>query len=215
MKSLRVALAFDEETITPEHRYLCESTTVERQYILGGHVRDGSETTISYVEGDPDGYEAMLTEERDVERLDVAPGEGGFFLYVRQELGEQGVTVFEAFQQETVVVVPPFELRSDGTLRMTIVGAPEDLQAVLDGFPDRISVDVVRVGDHAAGPIGELSARQREAVRVAWELGYYEVPREAGIEAVATALECAVSTASDLLRRAESRFVANALDAPR
>jgi predicted DNA binding protein len=43
-------------------------------------------------------------------------------------------------------------------------------------------------------------------------VGYYEVPRAGGIEAVADELDCAVSTASALVRRAESTLVAYVLD---
>ncbi|WP_290819145.1 helix-turn-helix domain-containing protein [Halovivax sp.] len=215
MKSLRLAISLDEETVSPEQNLAYASTAIDRHLILGGGVYDGMETTISYVEGDPDAADEILREVPEIEEYELAPGEDGCFLYCRQALTDSAMTLFEAFHRDTVVVVPPYELRSDGTVRMDVVGTPEDLQAVIDGFPDGNSVDVVRVGDHAAGPIGELSARQREAVRTAWEVGYYEVPREGGIEAVAEALECAVSTASDLLRRAESRLVANALDAPR
>ena len=215
MKSLRIAIQFDDETISPEHAVLCESPSVDRQLILGGHVSEGTETTISYVEGEPEAYETIFDADHAVEEYDIAEAGAGFFCYVRQRLGASGLTTFEAFQQETIVVVPPFELRPDGTMRCTVVGSPEDLQAVIDGVPDGMTVEVLRVGDHAGGPIGDLSTRQRDAIQVAWDRGYYEVPRSGGIEEVAGALDCAVSTASDLLRRAESRLVANALDEPR
>jgi len=56
-----------------------------------------------------------------------------------------------------------------------------------------------------------VSSRQEDALRAAWELGYYEVPRRNGIEAVADELDCAVSTASELLRRAEAHAVGDVL----
>jgi predicted DNA binding protein len=57
-----------------------------------------------------------------------------------------------------------------------------------------------------------VSERQREALAAAWDAGYYAVPREGDIEAVAAELDCATSTASDLLRRAERQIVAASLD---
>lgn len=215
MKSLRISVAFDEGIAPPEQNLAYTSPAVDRHLILGGHVHDGIETTISYVEGDPEAVESVLAAEEAFVAYEITPGEDGCFLYCRQALSDSAMATFEAFRRDTVVVVPPYELRPDGTIRMTVVGSPADLQAVIDGFPDGVDVDVLRVGDHAGGPIGELSGRQREAVRIAWDRGYYEVPREAGIEDVAEALDCAVSTASDLLRRAEARLVANALDVPR
>lgn len=47
---------------------------------------------------------------------------------------------------------------------------------------------------------------------MAWEVSYYQILREGGVEMVAGELECASSTASDLLRRAEQRVVAAVLD---
>ncbi len=56
-----------------------------------------------------------------------------------------------------------------------------------------------------------LSDRQREAVRAAWDAGCYELPRAGELADVAARLDGSVSTASDLLRRAERRLVAATL----
>jgi len=52
-----------------------------------------------------------------------------------------------------------------------------------------------------------LTDRQQEAVHAALEHGYYEVPREGTVEDVAATLDCAPSTASNHLRKAEARLV--------
>ncbi|MEF8813524.1 MAG: helix-turn-helix domain-containing protein [Halovenus sp.] len=52
-----------------------------------------------------------------------------------------------------------------------------------------------------------LSNRQREAVEVALELGYYETPRTANQEDVAEAMGCATSTAAEHLQKAESKIL--------
>lgn len=103
------------------------------------------------------------------------------------------------------------EFRADMTMRLTVVGHGDDLQGLVEALPDELSVEVLEVGsyDLALGPT--LSDRQREALTAAQSVGYYEVPREGDVEAVAAELDCAVSTASTLLRRAESRLVADAL----
>ncbi|WP_370628387.1 helix-turn-helix domain-containing protein [Halorientalis salina] len=51
-----------------------------------------------------------------------------------------------------------------------------------------------------------LTDRQQEAVRAAIDHGYYEVPRSGSVEDVAAALDCAPSTASNHLRKAEARL---------
>lgn len=54
---------------------------------------------------------------------------------------------------------------------------------------------------------GGLTDRQREALSLAAEMGYYATPREATLTEVADALGVAKSTASDLLHRAEGTVV--------
>jgi hypothetical protein len=52
---------------------------------------------------------------------------------------------------------------------------------------------------------GLLSDRQERVLRAAVEAGYYDVPRETTVEAVADDLDLAVSTVSETLGRAERR----------
>jgi predicted DNA binding protein len=52
-----------------------------------------------------------------------------------------------------------------------------------------------------------LTERQQEALVRAYELGYYETPRSVSFEEVAAELDCASSTANELLRRAEATVV--------
>jgi predicted DNA binding protein len=212
MKSLRLVLEHSPSMLHPMHAFVCSSPAVEREVILEGRVDEGVETLLSYVEGDRKAYEAAL-QSQGVEDYDVTPDDDeGFFLFVRQELGETGELLFEAFEQETVVIASPIEFRGNRTMRVTVVGHPEDLQAMLDALPDGVTADVRRIGEYSQAVGGRLTDRQWEAVAAAWQVGYYEIPRSAGVEAVADELGLAVSTVSDLLRRAEGRLVAAALD---
>ncbi|MFB6160696.1 MAG: helix-turn-helix domain-containing protein [Haloferacaceae archaeon] len=62
--------------------------------------------------------------------------------------------------------------------------------------------------DGEPAPPGDgLTDPQREALRTAYELGYFEVPRGASLETVAAELDVAPSSASERLRRAQSRLV--------
>lgn len=65
---------------------------------------------------------------------------------------------------------------------------------------------LARVGEPEA-PGDGLTDPQREALRVAYELGYFEVPRGASLEAVADELDVGPSALSERLRRAERRLV--------
>ncbi|MFC6954253.1 helix-turn-helix domain-containing protein [Halorubellus litoreus] len=57
-------------------------------------------------------------------------------------------------------------------------------------------------------PAGDgLTDRQREALRTAYEMGYFEIPRRTSLEAVADELDVAASSASERLRRAETELI--------
>ncbi|SFC26160.1 HTH DNA binding domain-containing protein [Halobiforma haloterrestris] len=216
MKAARIQLQYDPEALSPLHEGICTDPDLEREVILGGHAVEGVETITSFVVGEPAAYEALLEDRDGVLEYAVTPAEDGFFLYLRQELGPEGTSLLNALAQETVVVVPPIEVCADRTMELTLVGHPDDLRIVLEETPPGVSLVVERVGDDlsARAPGGGVSARQREALEAARELGYYEVPRRNGIESVAAELSCAVSTASALLRRGEARAIEGILESP-
>lgn len=211
MKSLRLTLHHTDETIHPVHAFVCESPVVEREYLLHGNTTTDPNAFLFYVVGDREAYEAVLASAPTIVEYDVTPGESGFYVYVQEDGREADELLYEAFQTETLVTVPPVEFRADRTMRLTVIGHPDRLQAAIDAVPDQIRVDVERVGDHRPGGVGVLTERQREAVAAARAAGYYEVPREGSLADVAAELEVAESTASALLRRAEAQLVDRAL----
>ncbi|ELZ05236.1 helix-turn-helix domain-containing protein [Natrialba asiatica] len=212
MKSMSVELRYSDEALIPLHRELCESPALDREIILGGQSVDGVETISSFVYGSPDAYESILAEQESVLEYDLTPDEDGFFVYLRQELGPQGLSMMDSLAQDTVVIVPPIEFRSDQTMRMTVVGHPDDLRAVSDSIPEGISIEILKIGDGVMTFETSISERQQDALRVAWDVGYFDVPRRNGIETVAAELDCAVSTASELLRRGEAHAISRLLE---
>ncbi|ELZ00700.1 bacterio-opsin activator HTH domain-containing protein [Natrialba chahannaoensis JCM 10990] len=212
MKSVRVSLGHDGETAAPLLEQVYSSSDIEREVILGGQTADGVETITSFVDGDPDAYESILETLDTVLEYDITQTSDGFFLYLRRELDADGLSLLGALSRETVVIVPPIEIRSDRTIRLTVVGHPPDLASVLEDLSDGVTVDVLWASNRVTMAGGAVSDRQVTALQVARELGFYEVPRRNGIEAVADELDCAVSTASELLRRGESNAVEYVLD---
>lgn len=215
MKSLRLAVTHTDATIDPMHAFVCESPAVERFVVVEGRAEAGTETVLCYVEGDRAAVESALAAAVDDGEYDVTPdGEDGCFVYLRQDLGAEGERLLDALAQGTVVVASPVEFLPDRTMRLTLVGHAEDLRAVVAELPDELGVEVTEAGSYATAVGDPLTGRQREALAAARAVGYYEVPRDGGVEAVAEELDCAVSTASALLRRAEAALVDEALGRP-
>lgn len=212
MKSVQFDLQFDE--LPPDHLFgeFCAEPALDRELILGGHATDTAETNMSFVYGDPAAYRSLLEQSDEVVEYDITEAKKGFYLYYRRDLRESELSLLDAFTHESIVLVPPVEARSDGSLGLTLVGDQADLQAFFDALPPAMTHHIHRIREGLEAVQPPLSPDQREALSVAWEAGYYDVPRQNGIEAVAAELDCAVSTASEVLRRGEANLVRYFLD---
>lgn len=201
------------------HAFVCESPVVERETILERDARGEVTTLLLHVDGDREAYEQAVEEVDEVLAWETTAAPNGFHAYVRTRLRPQEEEYRQALDRESVLVVTPVELRADRTVRQTMVGEADQLSAALEALPPTLSVEVLWTGRYRRGRTGgagaRLTDRQREAVAVARELGYYETPREASLSTVAAALDCSTSAASDLLRRAQRRLVAAAVDEDR
>lgn len=198
----------------PMQEFLANSAAVHREELLGWNLsREDVQLLLFYVEGDADAYRERIEtvdsiREYELTRID----EACFYVYVLQEYTPSEETFFGAFADLRLVVVPPVRYGSSGDPEMTVVGSEGSLTALVEALDEQadIDVDVLTVGtfDRRHGTLaGELTDRQFEAVETATELGYYAAPREASLAAVAAELGVAEGTASELLRRAESRLM--------
>jgi len=190
--------------------FVADSSAVAREELLAWNIlrEEGVEYVLFYVEGDLDPYRAAMDEVDSIPEYTLAPIDSrSFYAYVQQETRETDTDFRSVFARRELLAVPPVEYTGKGHMRFTLVGAPEDLRTLLDDLPERITADVEEVGDYDRrhGTVaGGLTDRQFEAASVAARVGYYEVPREGSLADVAAELDCAESTASNLLRKAET-----------
>jgi hypothetical protein len=62
--------------------------------------------------------------------------------------------------------------------------------------------------DGESEPPGDgLTDRQYEALRIAYELGYFDIPRQASLDDIAAELEISASSVSERLRRAQTELI--------
>lgn len=98
----------------------------------------------------------------------------------------------------------------EGGIEMSIVGSQADISRSVEMADDvGVSVLLERLADYRGPsvPLDSLTERQREVIRTAHEMGYYEVPREATTGDVAAALGVESSTVVEHLQRAEANLV--------
>ncbi len=104
------------------------------------------------------------------------------------------------------------------SIRVTVIAEAEDLDRLRHTLSDmNISYEVhglrpLEVGSES--PLGTLTAPQRRALLLAYALGYYQIPRKAGVGQVARKLRVNRGTAGRHLRRAERHLVEWAVTSP-
>jgi len=152
----------------------------------------------------------------DGDRAGAGEGETQVLVHVQRSSVPIFSCLASALASGGLIVRTPLVFR-DGEIHARIVGDPAPLQEAFERQGDDVSVRVDEVAsrptDAERSPGERLSDRQREALAVATELGYYETPREATHEDVAAELGCSAQTAGDHLRKAEAKLVADATDA--
>ncbi|NHN40473.1 helix-turn-helix domain-containing protein [Halorubellus sp. JP-L1] len=217
MQSVRVTLTANgrEAEIHPMFDVVANASFVEYATAMQWNLSPSGFGILHYVEGDVEAFEDAVADVAVVVDYALEPvTDDAFYAYVRDEATPGLRAMLDPLENGGVVVVPPVVYHGDGTVTLSAFGPSSELQGLVERTPAPLSVEVEAVG--SLGSIhslvdARLSTRQRRAVEIALELGYYEVPREATHEDVAAALDCAPSTAAEHLRKAESTLLRSAL----
>lgn len=90
---------------------------------------------------------------------------------------------------------------------LSVVGSQEEIRRSVDAIDDAGMRPLLErlsdFGGSESASIAELTARQREIIETAHAMGYYDVPRTASTEDVATEVGLDPSTVAEHLQRAE------------
>lgn len=114
--------------------------------------------------------------------------------------------------------IPNTDIRvGDEGITVSLVGDQQDLAKGIDAYEAAgLSVYLQRVADYD-GPTTALDAltdRQREILRTAFDLGYFDVPRQVSTADVADELDLDGSTVAEHLQRAERNLLSQLLAMP-
>ena len=216
MQSVNLTISLPESMELPVPEY-ADPDAVVREELLSWQVRPDEEAVyfLSLLTGDLAACQEAVGDIDSVRRVDFEPvDEDTFYAYAVMDLRAADSSLMATFDAPGLVLVPPIVYTDTDTVQVTVLGDESALSGLLEGFPDEVNVTVDRVGDHArlGGSLaGRLTRRQFEALGVARNLGYYEVPREAPLADVARQLDVSESAASSLLRKAERALVDAAL----
>jgi predicted DNA binding protein len=203
----RFALGRATDQTEPSVRHVA----AERVVPLG----NGSFPTVRAVTDDPDGFERAVASHESADLFELVEERDGTAVYRARWV--------EAPDDLTVVV------RETGGVALAVArreGHPrwvwdlrfptrESITAFRDACTDRdVDVRVRRIGtDGAYGvdPTQDLTAEQRAALELAYDRGYFEVPRRTTLSDVAAELNISQQAASELVRRALDSVVGRVL----
>lgn len=212
MKRVQITISPPGRNLPPLYRELTiDSESLSRVEIVNWNVANPPAAFLLRLEGEYESVTAGLTDRDDVQDTAVvAIDETTAYCF----LAGDGVTVarrlFEHFTQAELLTVPPIRCHTDGSSSFGLIGTGESITRAVEEMPPDVETTIETVG---TGPVDRtdlrtvLTPRQREAVRAAIRLRYYETPRHASIDDVAAVLNCSPATASEHLRKAECKLV--------
>jgi len=212
MKYLHLTLREPPEWRNPMHTFLMGHDEMHTAELLNWNTSaEDLDIILFRIVGAMAPYTAALDDSAFVVDYETARiDDDSFYVYIEHDTRDVDDQFREPFLERRVLAIPPIEYTADGETKVAIVGRSGDVQAAVDAIPAEIDVQIDQVGEYDQGlqpSQSLLTDRQHEAVRAAHEHGYYEVPREGTVEDVAATLDCAPSTASNHLRKAEARLI--------
>lgn len=204
-----------EAEIHPIYDLFANASCTDRAKALHWNVSGENIGIMHYVYGDIETFRTALTSLPNVPDFELTiVDDDSFYAYLVCVTTETARRMFDTLTRGSLVMVPPIEYASDGTVTVAIVGSSEEIQRAIEGVPAPISVEIREIGgieSVAVAGTGLLSNQQRRATESALALGYYEIPREASVEDVAETIGCARSTAAEHLRKAETKLLRSVL----
>jgi HTH DNA binding domain len=200
------------ETAQQTHRRVMEDDSVSRADLLVWGPLLGV-PTLSWFDGDETAVGSLLRCVDTVSDVHLVPGDGGTYAFVERSEYEFDPEILALISETRVGFVPPLTFCDTGELRFTAIGERRALSDLYEDVSAHLPVRIERLRTfHPHRPFPSITDRQRRALAVALDVGYYEIPRTGSIDDVATALDCARSTAGELLRKAESTVVSESFE---
>lgn len=147
-----------------------------------------------------------------VESWELVGEAGGTSTYIIEVRAIEMPDSIEADHEDLVGMCDPTV--SDQGVLLSLVGSQETIRSVLRNFEEAgVVPDLHRLGEYEGGErtLDALTDRQLEVLRTAYDMGFYEVPREASVDDVAEEVGIDGGTVSEHLQRAERNILTQQL----
>lgn len=215
MKRIQFAVRYPEERRHPLHRRLVAGSSISRAELRVWSPTPDA-TTLFWFDGDEEAVERVVSAIGSLQRVRLVDGGEGTYAFLQQTAYEFPEELLSLIAAADVAFLPPVVFLESGDVRFEAVGDGGALSAFHDRLAELgdLRIERVRSFEWGSSP-ARLTERQRDALEAAHSVGYYEVPRKGTVEDVATVLDCAPSTAGELVRKAEAAVVEDHLQTGR
>lgn len=208
MKRIRFSVIYPERFVHPLHRRLAGDGPLTRaELLMWSPTADAS--ALFWCDGDRTATAELVDAIESVRDRTLVGDEGGTYVILRQREYEFSGAILTTVAEAGVIFLPPVIFLDTGAVQFEAVGEAAAVSAFHDDLATLgdVTIERVREFERQRSP-STLTDRQRAALEAGLAVGYYEVPRDGTVEDVAAILECAPSTAGELLRKAEAAVIA-------
>jgi predicted DNA binding protein len=215
MRRLRLTIDPGDVDVHPVGDVFHDADFVDRADLWNWNLREEAITLMFVVYGDRERVESVIEDTDVIVDHELLPvDERCFYCYIVEWGTEAAWALFDKFLRPGILSIPPATWQ-DGVTTATIIADEATLQSLVADIPDFVDVGVESMGSFdVATPsaLSRLSPRQREALRIGLQTGYFDVPRTGSHEDVAARMDCSPSTTAEHLQKAQAALVEAVLE---
>jgi predicted DNA binding protein len=171
---------------------------------------DGTTATLYKLEGSEDAVREILSACDIVENYMVSKLGTDVAAYIHYSPAPTFKRLMKIPAEHGLIVDTPLKVKDDGRMEVTVIGPKENISEAFEQVPEEFTLDIKRVGQYRPDEqnyFEQMSDRQQEVVKIAYEHGYYEEPRQATYSDIAAELDCSKGNVGEILRRVERTLV--------
>lgn len=171
---------------------------------------DGTVVVMVQFQGDADIVEDVLSGAEGVLEYHQTKEDRTVYGQVHFEPTDTSEALLALRRDYTLTVQMPIRIDVDGRVIVSVIGDERTIQRAIDSLPESFGTELLKIGEYEPEtdrPEAQLTTRQREVLEAAFDVGYYEEPREGTQADVAEAVGLAPATAGEHLRRIEGNVL--------
>lgn len=215
VKRLRTKLIHPRGVFHPMEKDFVETSEAAREAIHElSLLNDGSVMALNEYSGNPSVVAEIYERRTDIYTYQVYEVGNRILVFVRFKANDSVQEFFSLQREHQFIIEYPAKITADGGLRITFVGEIGQLRDAIGTLEEVL--DVIVEYFSAYRPTSEqyvhlLTERQRETLKTAVELGYYESPRQATHNDIAAKLDRSTGTVAVHLQKVEAQIMSEVI----